>query len=71
MLDMNQLMSSLLWGTIGMGFFIYGKRQGVAPALIGGLGLIAASYFVPSAIALAAIGIITIVGTVGFIRAGY
>ena len=41
------LFASLLWGTIGAGMVIYGKKQQSPPALIGGIALVAASYLVP------------------------
>ncbi len=41
------LFASLLWGSIGVGMFIYGKKQQSLPALIGGIAMIAVSYFVP------------------------
>jgi hypothetical protein len=46
--DTSVLFASLLWGSIGAGFCIYGKKQGSAPALIGGVALVAVSYFVGS-----------------------
>jgi hypothetical protein len=40
------LFASLLWGSIGVGFFIYGKKRRSAPALAGGIAMVAVSYFV-------------------------
>ncbi|MCO4780875.1 MAG: hypothetical protein KC646_01020 [Candidatus Cloacimonetes bacterium] len=39
------LFASLIWGSIGTGYFIYGKKSQKPLALVGGLVLIAASYF--------------------------
>lgn len=42
------LFASLIWGTIGMGFFIYGKKQSAFIPMIGGVALIGISYFIAS-----------------------
>jgi len=54
------LFASLLWGSVGIGFSIYGKKQRAAPAWVGGIALIAISYLIRSALwmSLAAVGII-------------
>jgi membrane protein DedA with SNARE-associated domain len=54
--------STLLWGvlfsSIGLGFFIYGKKQRAPVPLVCGIALMAYPYFIPNAIALVAIGIV-------------
>jgi hypothetical protein len=52
LLDSSWLFASLIWGSIGMGYLIYGKRQQSPPSLIGGLLMIVASYFAPSALVM-------------------
>ena len=42
----NVLFASLFWGSIGAGYFIYGKKQRSWPAIVGGIAMIAVSYFV-------------------------
>jgi|HubBroStandDraft_1064217.scaffolds.fasta_scaffold1151399_1 hypothetical protein len=42
----SYLLVSLLWGSIGVGFSIYGKKQRFAPAWIGGIALIGITYFI-------------------------
>lgn len=42
------LFASLLWGTIGGGYWIYGKKQREMMPMIGGVAMIAVSYFVTS-----------------------
>jgi hypothetical protein len=42
----NVLFASLLWGSIGTGYFIYGKKQRSWPAMVGGIAMIAVSYFI-------------------------
>ena len=49
-LNANTLVASLIWGSVGVGFFIYGKKQMSIPALFGGIALIAISYFIESAL---------------------
>ena len=36
-LNPGTLIASLIWGAIGAGFFIYGKKQRSAPSLFGGI----------------------------------
>ncbi|HEX4119315.1 MAG TPA: amino acid transport protein [Verrucomicrobiae bacterium] len=44
-LDSSTLFASLLWGSIGAGYMIYGKKQRSAPAFAGGILMIVVSYF--------------------------
>jgi hypothetical protein len=57
--------SLLLWGllfsSVGLGFFIYGKKQKAVVPLISGLGLMIYPYFVSNTILLVAIGTALIV----------
>jgi hypothetical protein len=46
----NTLFASLFWGSIGLGFSIYGKKQGAMVPLFGGVALMAVSYFISSAL---------------------
>jgi len=43
-LDSNLLMASLLFGTIGMGMLLFGKKSGRTMPLIAGLGLLTLPY---------------------------
>jgi hypothetical protein len=45
-MDSSTLLWGLLYGSIGMGYFVYGKKQGRFAALISGVGLIIFPYFV-------------------------
>ena len=51
----------LLFGSIGLGFFVYGKRQKAVVPLVCGVGLMIFPYFVSNTPLLAAIGVILIV----------
>ena len=52
--------SVLLWGllfsSIGLGFFVYGKKQKAVVPLVCGLGLMIYPYFVSNTVLLVAIG---------------
>jgi hypothetical protein len=54
--------SVLLWGllfsSIGLGFFLYGRKQRAVVPLVCGLVLMIYPYFIPNRIALVAIGIV-------------
>ncbi len=53
--------STLLWGllfsSIGLGLFLYGRKQGAAVPLVCGLALIIYPYFVSNAYLLVGIGV--------------
>jgi hypothetical protein len=53
------LFASLIWGAIGSGFFIYGKKQSAFIPMIAGIALIGISYFIASPLymSMTAIGI--------------
>lgn len=44
----NALLASVLVGSIGLGLFVYGKKQRRPPHLLAGLILMIYPYFVPS-----------------------
>jgi len=56
-MDTNQLLYSVLWSAIGMGYFVYGKKQQRMLPLFCGLGLMVFPYFVESWIALLGVGL--------------
>jgi hypothetical protein len=64
------IFASLLWGSIGVGFFIYGKKQQSAPALIGGIAMIAVSYLVPDPLWMSVTSIAIIAGVYLWSRRG-
>ena len=55
-MNQAQLLWGLLFGSIGLGFFLYGKKQGQIVPLISGLLLMAYPYFVSNTPLLVAIG---------------
>lgn len=52
----STLLWGLLFGSVGFGFFLYGRRQKVAVPLVCGLALMVFPYFVSDTVALVAIG---------------
>jgi hypothetical protein len=51
------LLWGLLFGSIGVGFFIYGKRQSMVVPLVCGLALMVYPYFVANTWLLLSIGL--------------
>jgi hypothetical protein len=56
----NSLWVSVVAGAIGMGYFIYGKRQAKYVPMIAGVLLCVYPYFVESLLALSLIGLLLI-----------
>ncbi|MDB6162784.1 MAG: hypothetical protein JWL98_216 [Xanthomonadaceae bacterium] len=50
------LMWGVIFGAIGMGFFVYGKRQGAMIPLLCGIALMVFPYFVSNAWATVVVG---------------
>ena len=59
-MDNSSLLWGLLFGSIGMGFLIYGRKQRAVVPLICGLALIMFPYFLSNTILLIAVGIVLI-----------
>ena len=58
MIDTTMLLWSLLFGSIGFGYFIYGKKQSNIVARYTGVLLMIYPYFVTSAVLLVIIGVL-------------
>ena len=54
-MDMTTFMLSMLFGTIGMGFVMYGKKAGVIIPMGVGVALMVCPYFIPNAIVMLAV----------------
>ncbi|MGC2032554.1 MAG: hypothetical protein WA642_21230 [Steroidobacteraceae bacterium] len=50
------LLWGLLFGSIGLGYFIYGKKQRAVVPLVCGLGLMIFPYFVSNTMLLVGVG---------------
>ena len=57
MLSTSVIVWSTIYGSIGVGFFIYGKRQGDFPALFAGIGLLVVSFLIDNVYLLALVSI--------------
>ena len=51
-MDTNSLMLSVLFGALGMGFLMYGKKAGRLVPIVVGLALMIIPYFIPNAVIL-------------------
>ena len=59
-MNMSLLLWSLLFSSVGLGFFLYGKKQQAVVPLFSGLALMIYPYFVSNTILLVAIGIVLV-----------
>jgi hypothetical protein len=57
MFSTSFLFASLLWGSVGVGYFIYGKRQRSGLPMVGGVLMIAVSYLVGSALLMSLLSV--------------
>ena len=58
MFNTSSLLWGLLFGSIGLGYLIYGRKQRAVVPLICGLALMGFPYFVSNSILLVAIGVV-------------
>lgn len=56
-MDMAPLLWGVLFSSIGLGYFIYGKRQGAPVPLLCGIGLMVFPYFVSNSWTMALVGV--------------
>jgi hypothetical protein len=56
-LDNSSLLWGLLFGSIGLGYLIYGRKQRAVVPLMCGLGLMIFPYFISNTIPVIAIGV--------------
>jgi hypothetical protein len=71
MFNTGTLFASLLWGSIGIGYFIYGKKQRSPIPMIGGVALIAVSYFARTVLVMSLISAVVIAAIHVLLRKGY
>ena len=70
-LSPGNLFASLVIGTIGMGFFLYGKKQQRMPQLIAGLALMVYPYFIPNVGWMIAVGVALMAALFAVVRFGW
>ncbi len=51
------LLWSVLFGSVGLGYFLYGRKQRAAVPLVCGIALMAFPYFVANTVVLVAVGL--------------
>jgi hypothetical protein len=68
---MNFLFASLIWGSVGVAYFIYGKRQSSWVPMLGGVLMIAASYFVASVLLMSLVCAGLIAAVYALVKNGY
>ena len=66
-MDTATLLWGVLFGSLGMAYFVYGKKQGALVPLLCGIALMLFSYFVSNIWLMVAIGI-AIAATPYFLR---
>ena len=71
MFNTHFLFASLIWGSVGVGYFIYGKRQRSWLPMVGGVAMIGVSYFVGSALLMSLICVGLIVAIYLLLKSGY
>ncbi|MBU0986245.1 MAG: hypothetical protein KKH68_03235 [Proteobacteria bacterium] len=52
------LLISMFFGSIGVGYFVYGKKQQQLTMMLSGIALCVYPYFISNAYAMVAIGIV-------------
>lgn len=57
-MNATQLFLGVIFSSIGLGYFIYGKKQKMTIPLVCGLGLMFFTYFIDSTTMISVIGII-------------
>ena len=67
----HSLVASLIWGAVGMGFFVYGKKQQSMVPLFGGLLIIGISYFIDSALTMSLAAIALLAGVYWLKKQGH
>lgn len=70
-LDANLLFASLIWGSIGLGYFVYGKKQKSLVPMFGGLLMMGASYVAGSAWLMSIICVGLMVAIYALLKRGY
>jgi ABC-type transport system involved in multi-copper enzyme maturation permease subunit len=65
------LFASLFWGSVGAGYWIYGKRQSAMSAMLGGFGMIAVSFLVSSWLLMSLLCLAIAVAVYALVKRGH
>lgn len=57
-MDTAQLLWGLAFGSIGLGYFLYGRKQRVPVPLVCGIALMVFPYFISNTYALVGVGVL-------------
>jgi hypothetical protein len=71
MFNANFLFASLIWGSVGLAYFIFGKKQVSWVAMVGGVLMMAASYLVGSALLMSLICLGIMAAVYFLLKQGY
>ena len=71
LLNAHYLVASLIRGSVGLGLFIYGKKQQSMVPLFGGLLIIGISYFIDSALYMSLTAIALLAGVYWLKKQGH
>ena len=69
--DSSFLFASLLWGSIGVGYWIYGKKQREMMPMIGGAVMVGVSYLVSSWLPMSLLCLALMVTIYLLVKRGY
>jgi uncharacterized membrane protein YdcZ (DUF606 family) len=69
--DSSFLFASLLWGSVGVGYWIYGKKQREMMPMIGGAAMIGISYLVSSWLLMSLLGLALMVAVYLLMKRSY
>ena len=56
----GELLWGLLFGSVGLGFFVYGKKQTKIVPFVCGIALMVYPYFMPNAVILVLTGLVLV-----------
>jgi hypothetical protein len=56
--DSQSIIWGVIFGSIGLGYFVYGKKQNSLVPLVCGIGLMAFPYFVSNTVILVVVGVL-------------
>ncbi len=69
-LSVDTLLASLVVSSIGLGLFLYGKKQVRMPQLVVGLSMMVYPYFVTGAALMSGIAVVLLAGLIVAVRWG-
>ena len=69
--DTSFLFASLVWGSIGVGYWIYGKKQREMMPMIGGAAMVAMSYLVSSWLLMSLLCVALMIAVYLLVKRGY